>query len=142
MNLIKNLHSSFNKAYLKLLSFSLIACSFNVLLAQETSLEFFSTSEHLSNSTPMKITQGEDGFIWALGNSVNRYDGYNFKTINYQNEKFSDDIYYDKKLYVTKNDISVFHSGKHFYFRQIKTGQLDSVNCEKHLAENEIVNFE
>ncbi|MEM1321926.1 MAG: ATP-binding protein [Bacteroidota bacterium] len=108
------------------------------LIAQQAQLEFYPTGEHLSSSDPLKIRQDEDGFIWVMGQSLDRYDGYHFVNIKDQEAAWAD-FYLDDRNYIVLGNYIYTQSETHFFLRHMETGKLDSIYYRDQLKEGEII---
>jgi len=116
-----------------------LTCLSFPLIAQKAQIEFFQTSEHLSSPDPLKMVQDEDGFLWVLGQSLDRYDGYNFVNIKEQ-EKVWSDYHLNGEHHFCSESFLIHRSEDYFHWREIKTGRKDSINFRKALLKGEVVN--
>ncbi len=120
-----------------LLSFFFIPC---LIFGQKAQIEYYPSGEFLSSLNPWRIHQDQTGFIWVMGQSVDRYDGNNFVNIKDQESTWNDYNYLEYQNHFTSGDYLIYRSDSHFFFRQIKTGIVDSIYFENHLNDEEIIN--
>ena len=113
-------------------------CISSFSLAQTPQFEFFSSADYLSSTNPVALTQDEDGFIWVFSGGVDRYDGYQF--VNIKNlEKNYQDYIFDSDFFISSKGHHIKKSKQYFYFRQIKTGLVDSIFFADKLGKDRIV---
>lgn len=108
------------------------------LLGQNAHFEFFQASEYLSSANPWELMKDKDGFLWVLGQSVDRYDGYDFVNIKDQEEIWAN-YHLNADEYQRSENYIAHRSEHHFFFRQITSGKLDSVNYRTLLSAGETV---